>query len=163
MTQGLVAVMQSDSDYFIASTISDDGHAGPAVNYPCCSVTPSGFAYNSADGVYFADIDTAPPLNVKSPRAPAAPSTEFLFGANITAGDLAYKAQINNDLNVFQYFCMAAPDSTVYATSTLLHYIFVTFGQVRRSQQQVPHANRHSTIHRRRCQLHCLHSALAGI
>ena len=119
VTQGLVAVMQSDSNYFIASTISDDGHAGPAVNYPCCSVTPSGFAYNSADGVYFADIDTAPPLNVKSP--PAAPSTEFLFGANITAGDVAYKAQINNDLNVFQYFCMPAPDSTVYATATLLH------------------------------------------
>jgi hypothetical protein len=61
VTQGLVAVMQSDSNYFIASTISDDGHAGPAVNYPCCSVTPSGVAYNSADSVYFADIDTAPP------------------------------------------------------------------------------------------------------
>jgi hypothetical protein len=32
VTQGLVAVMQSDSDYFMAATISDDGHAGTAVN-----------------------------------------------------------------------------------------------------------------------------------
>jgi hypothetical protein len=64
ITIGLVAVLQSDStDEFVAVTISDAGLSEPAVSYPCCSVTPTGFAYNSADGVYFADMFDAPSLH----------------------------------------------------------------------------------------------------
>ncbi len=33
----------------------------------------------------------------------------------MTARTITYKAQIDTALNVFQYFCMAAPDSNVYA------------------------------------------------
>ena len=64
ITSGLVAVLQSDSTFdFIAATITDAGHSQLAVSYPCCSVTPTGFAYNSADGVYFADMFDAPSLH----------------------------------------------------------------------------------------------------
>ena len=64
ITSGLVAVLQSEATSgFIAATITDAGHSELAVSYPCCSVTPTGFAYNSADGVYFADMFDAPSLH----------------------------------------------------------------------------------------------------
>jgi hypothetical protein len=64
ITSGLVAVLQSDATSgFIKATITDAGHSQLAVSYPCCSVTPTGFAYNSADGVYFADMFDAPSLH----------------------------------------------------------------------------------------------------
>ncbi len=57
ITSGLVAVLQRDSAVdFLAAAITDGGHSEPAASYPCCSVTPTGFAYNSADGIYFADM-----------------------------------------------------------------------------------------------------------
>jgi hypothetical protein len=64
ITSGLVAVLQSDSaGDFIAAAITDGGLSEPAASYPCCSVTPTGFAYNSADGIYFADMCDTPSLH----------------------------------------------------------------------------------------------------